>query len=220
MILIIDNDAVSTHTVSEILNYAGIPAAVTRSYRPSAHADRYRAVIFTNPYDDAICEQVKAQISAIPLFAFVNRSAISFYTSKRLYDGVFGIEDISSLFVRRITDHQREFMLPVSGEYRLAGIDASVEYKNECYYFDTPIRLTKTECMILRFVIASFPRAVDAREIANHVFKADKMPEYSNVRTHICSLNKKFAAATSHRPIASIEAGYIAATPITAELCK
>lgn len=223
MILIIDNDTVSTHAICEILNYAGIPSLVTHRYKPSSHADRYRAVLFTSPEDDFVCNEVKAQISDVPLFAFVPKASVSHYLSKRLYDGVMAIDGISSLIIRRITDHQREFMLPVSGEYRLAGIDASVEYKNECYYFDTRIRLTKTECVILRFIIASFPRAVGASEIALHVFKPDKMPDSSNVRTHICSLNKKFAAATGYRPIISAEAGYMANTPITsadASECK
>ena len=213
MILIIDNDTVLTHALSEIFNFAGIPTTIAERYRQVAHPDRYRAVIFTSPEDDSDALAARAQLSRSSLIAVFREHR----EKSKLYDRVVFARSISSGLTRTVAEVQSELSLPSSLEYRLSGIDASVELKNVCYYFDTPIKLTRTECMILRFAIASFPVPVTSRQIAHHVFRRDRMPDESNVRTHICSLNKKFMSAVGRRIISSSEGGYTVLTPVTAE---
>ena len=209
MILIINNDPVIAHAISEILSFAGIPSSTSDRYRPS-EAQKYRAVIFTSADADIHA----GDGCKVPLF-LACADGVTARSACATFSAVFGEGELSSSLLQRISAYQREYMLPVSGVYRLAGIDASVELKNECRYFDTRIRLTRTEAMILRYLIAVFPRTVGSRDIAEHVFRRERMPEESNVRTHICSLNKKFTEVLGKRLVICGEGGYMINTPVT-----
>ena len=99
------------------------------------------------------------------------------------------------------------------GSYSLAGIDAGCDLRLPTY-FDKEIPLTKTETMILRYLIRIYPRKAKAVEILCHAFKSGRDPEVASVRTHISVMNKKFKKEFGKNLISSFEGGgYTVLTP-------
>lgn len=91
------------------------------------------------------------------------------------------------------------------GDYRLAGINASCTHAQVCY-FDAPLPLTRTEAMIVRFLIRTYPQNVPTAQLLRYAFAPTHAPGLSNVRTHICSINRKFRALTE-RNLISVDPG-------------
>ena len=104
-------------------------------------------------------------------------------------------------------------MLPLSAHYRLAGIDASCS-NERVDVFDKAIAFTKTETMILRYLIAYYPTPQSAKRIVKYAYKPTKKPEISSIRTHISVMNKKFREKFGHSLISASEGGgYTVLTP-------
>ena len=81
-------------------------------------------------------------------------------------------------------------------------------------YFGKPLPLTKTEAMILKTLIVTYPRPTSAKEVLKYAFKQNKTPEASNIRTHISVINKKFRAVAERNLIAlTVGEGYVILTP-------
>ena len=99
------------------------------------------------------------------------------------------------------------------GCYSLAGIDAGCDLPRP-KFFENELKLTKTEAMILRYLIRIYPRRAGAKEILLHAFKSGAKPEPASVRTHISVMNKKFKAEYSRAVVSSSEeGGYTVLTP-------
>ena len=103
-------------------------------------------------------------------------------------------------------------LLP-AGIYKLAGINASCDIKSVTF-LDEPVHFTRTEAMILRFLISTYPTPCSPDSIIEHAFRSGKHPEPSAVRTHISVMNKKFRAATGRTLFISVAGeGYVVSTP-------
>ena len=124
-------------------------------------------------------------------------------------------EDIRDLpdFISRYRAFAGGIPVPLPGNYRLCGIDASVT-KREVFYFDDVLHLTKTETAILRFLIRAYPLGLSAAEMLDMLFRPSKRPEASDIRTHISSMNKKFRDLTGRALIfMTPHIGYRISTP-------
>ncbi len=130
-----------------------------------------------------------------------------------LFDKCFGTNIYSSTLATSIAAYLTERGERPLGIYRLAGIDASAD-EARATYFDKDLGFTKTETMILRYLIKVYPTPAVAKDILKYAFRATRRPEVASVRTHISVMNKKFARI-SGMPLTfpSQEAGYVIATP-------
>lgn len=199
MVLIVGKSIREARLISEIFHYMGILSFATVPERAVGEINnRFRAILVCNPEtlnepEEFIRVLKKFSLSA-PVFAISqdkNEYVRSHPRDMMLFDMIFADNTYSSGLYNAITDFQRQNKLPILGEYKLAGFDASA-YLDKPVYFDKPLSFTKTEIMILRYLLRSYPVHVTARDILKFAFKPSKTPEPSNIRTHISVINKKF----------------------------
>ncbi len=221
MILIIDQAFRKAKTLSEIFYYMGVISTPTTPDRALRQVNnRHRAIIISNPEDliwpDELILALKKLSLGSPIFALCSDRIDFISKHKRLsqmFDEVYNDRTFSSTFMRSIAKYQRAHNLPVAGDYKLAGLDASV-FRDGIYYFDTPIPFTKTESMIIRYLIRIYPTPARLTDIMKHAFKQSKRTELSNIRTHISFINKKHKEYIG-RPLifSEMRVGYRILTP-------
>ncbi len=225
MILVIDKSLKNARTIQDLFYYMGIPAAAVNPENAVREiSNRYRAVLISNPESigtlNEFIKTLNTYSLGAPIFALCENPEKFKYENPSyalLFDGIFNSDIKSSEVFYRITDFQTEHKLPQIGDYKLSGIDASV-FRNDVYFFDTPIHFTKTETMILRFLIRSYPSASFAKDLLKYAFKTSKIPEIQSIRTHISVMNKKFKTITGRNLIYSEpRAGYTLFTPELAQ---
>lgn len=210
MILIIDQSKRTRESVSEMFYYMGIlsyPAEPMEALSEISTA--YSAVLVTST--DGIPDP-RDYVSRLRSYAPIPIFALSDGYSE-LFDGCFNPESYSSTVALGIARHLGEMGRHVLGTYRLAGIIADADVAAPTY-FDKPLKFTKTETMILRYLISSYPRPATPAEVLKYAFKASRRPEASSVRTHISVMNKKFTAiAGKPLTLPATDSGYVIATP-------
>ena len=194
MILIINTTKRKAQAVSDIFYYMGVLSyAVTPIEALSEISGLYRAILVLDPENlpdaESFTQKLRAYNSALPIFAITNATT-DFY-SQYSFDKCFPDSIYSSTLVEEIVTYQKERTLPLTAYYRLAGIDASCD-KTNVTVFDNTVTFTKTETMMLRYLIASYPTPQTAKDIIKYSFKPSRKPEITSIRTHISVMNKKF----------------------------
>lgn len=214
MILVIDKTKTAAANLSDTFYYMGILShAVTPSEAFSEVSPMYRAIVITSPesvpdVSDYI-SRLKQYAPEIPIFAvgFLRDVHRSLFVGCFPH-GVYAAEIASGII--RACD-ERGYALP--GHYTLAGIDSSVSGA-ECKYFLDTLPFTKTESMILRTLIRSYPTPISASKILKYAYRTGRAPELPNIRTHIASMNRKFEAVTGRSLIHTMYGkGYEIITP-------
>ena len=191
MILIIDENRQRRNTLAEIFYYMGIPA-VSRAPKEaqSELCESYSAVVFTSLSDTSIKNSVINDFSST-----ASRPVLGAFDAGEnadIFDIVFN-KDASALdILKKITALQVIRGKAPLGTYMLAGLDICAD-RDCAAYLGRMVKLTKTECMILRYLIASYPKPKCSSKILTHAYKPTKMPEEASVRTQISLINKKFS---------------------------
>ena len=223
MILIIHPHKRKASAISDMLHYMGIlsyPATPNEAILEIGGS--YRAVLIVEPEKmaDAEClvERLRKENNGIPIFAISDETLRT--ALKDRFDSVFSNNECSSSVINEIVGYQSKHGLPTTAEYRLAGIDASCTNDSVVVY-DNRIDFTKTETMILRYMIISYPTPQDAKSILRYAFKPLRKPEEASIRTHVSVMNKKFREARGKNLFSAIQGkGYVLATPETIALSK
>ncbi len=200
MILIINNQDGDGYTASSILYYMGILSRTVSEASVVRYAGRLlcgcRAVMVMTPEgleDEERVLTLISSISSVPLYAIGK-------ASKEKYNGVFS--KIDSSVISEIS------YICGAGAYSLGNIDASVT-RVDARSGETKLPFTKTEIMILRYLIASYPTAQNADSILRYCFRTARMPEAASVRTHISVMNKKYRGLLGINLIESVhDEGY------------
>lgn len=192
MILVINESKKDAGSLSDMLYYMGVlSVSATPSGALNEISPVYRAVVIMNPETISDGEDYVKELrsyTASPIFAISN--AID-SNSKFIFDATFKPEVYAAKIYNLIADYTKKCGMKTPGIYKLPGIDASVNLQSaNC--FEKPILLTKTETMILRALIRNYPNPTSARNILKYAFRQAKLPELSNIRTHISIINKKF----------------------------
>ena len=215
MILIIDENRKRRDTIVETFYYMGILSygvSIYGAHQELSHA--YKAILISEPEEltDSInhIRGLREAARDIPLFAISKGTLGS--SILPLFDLEFKSGIYSSVLAREIIDYSRRLGLVPIGSYMLAGLDASCD-KGNAKYFSREVRLTKTEAMILRYLIVSYPTPKSAHEVLAHAYKQTKAPEDAAVRTQISLINRKFHKVKSERLIIRTDTGYLIATP-------
>ena len=213
MILVIDDNTKRKDTLCEIFHYMGILSFGTSAHKAySELTDEYRAILVSEPNEMPDAREYLAELSKyagkIPVFVLSD-------------DPVPGCASISARFpsdiysselVNSIINYLDERSLPSLGKYLLAGLDAGCDI-GEVRFMSEKMSFTKSEAMIIRYLIVSYPNPKSARDILLHTSKPGKLPDPSVIRTHISVINKKFKASRERNLIAQTECGYRIITP-------
>lgn len=186
MILITDIDKGRRETVAEMFYYMGIPArAIDPCEIENEISDEYSALLFTSadrtPDVNGICSRLRDTVMT---------TIVAISEENGDFDMVFPRGTRSSDIATAVSRYRRERGLEPLGHYEHMGINASAD-SGAPTYLGEPLPLTRTEAMILRYLIKTYPRPVCAQDILNFAFRPSRAPEASSVRTHISIMNKK-----------------------------
>lgn len=216
MLLIIDANKRTAESISDIFYYMGILSrAVSPSEALNEISSIYKAALISEPESFADIKDFTAKLTSycsdILLFSISeNPNDISF---RDIFVKNYHMNTYSSLLAKDIANELTARGLSPIGSYKLAGIDASCGLP-VVRSFDIPIPFTKTEVMILRYLISSYPIPQTPKSILKYAFKQNRRPDITGIRTHISMMNKKFREIRDRNVIVSIpERGYVVSTP-------
>ena len=216
MLLIISQSKKTARRISEsfylmsILSYGTTPHEAL-----SEVSNLYRAALIVDPnaFPDIIdyVARIKSYNNALPVFALTDNDNSKNWND--LFDGVFTKLQFTPTLATKIIEYANNNNRARIGDYYLAGFDAS-SHTLGVRYFHTSLDLTKTEAMILRFLIRSYPAPQRAENILKYAFRPSRTPEAASIRTHLSLMNKKFEEGIGRRLIIlEPRKGYLILTP-------
>ena len=217
MLLIISKNKRDRDAFAETFYYMGILAYGVAPQAALGEIGRgFRAALFIgdglSEYEELVTAMRKYSLSC-PVFALGEPDDARY----AFFDSVLSWEGYVSELACQIISSQKERGFSALGEYRAGGIDASSN-RTSIDYFGREIHLTKTEAMIFRYLISCYPVPQKAANILKYAFRSGRMPQITNIRTHISVINSKFSEAFSS-PIIGSETG-IGYTILTPEHIK
>lgn len=220
MLLIVNTSEKSGNAIAEIFHYMGIISVQKKPHDAlSEICTRYSAVLicepqaFPDPRD--YMHRLRSYGANIPMFALVVDPSTFAYEG--LFDGVFPEHIFSSSIATAMIRYCQNKHIHAVGDYRLAGIDAT-PVRKDVIYFGAPLHLTKTEAMIVRFLIRCFPNRSPTKDVLRYAYRPSRSPDPSNIRTHVSIINKKARALTGRNLIDLVQReGYRIVTPILFE---
>ncbi len=216
MILIVHPSPKQAKEIADVFYYMGIPASARRPKEALSEVSLYyRAILICNPSSlpspEEYAERIRAVSGGVPLFALAETTEDFAFVS--LFEETFDSEDSSARILLKIREIQRRKSLPLLGAYSLAGLSLDCDLARP-YYCDTPIDFTKTEAMILRYLVRTYPDGADVHHILRYAMRPSSLSDPSGIRTHIWGINRKFQKVTGRRLITSIPGeGYRIMTP-------
>ena len=217
MILVINKSRKDAESLAAAFRYMGIVARGETPERACAElSPQYRIILIDEPNnlpdESEYVARLRSYISDIPIVALTENSDLL----KARYETNAKRSATAAQLYRVICDICNKVGKYPPGEYMLAGINASVE-QGVVTYFSEPISLTKTERLLLRFLIRAYPYPITAKAVLKHTFSQTKAPEASSIKTHICSINRKFKKHINRNLIVSLDGGYVVMTAMLAK---
>lgn len=217
MILIINRSMKQGNALADAFKRMGIVSRAETPYKAmSAISHLYRLIIIADPStlpdEREYVKNLRSYASEIPIMALTD----SENADSSLYELVESkTATAANLYksIKRFFSTSRKFP---PGEYLLVGLDASANSRFVTN-FSTVIALTKTESMVLRTLIRSYPIPLSAKEILKYAFSQSKLPDPTSIRTYVCSINKKFNHRFERKLVISLDGGYVVLTPQLAE---
>ena len=216
MLLIISKNKKLAKSVADTFYYMSILAyAATPHEALSEISGIYRAALIINPSEfpdirDFVI-RLKSYNTDIPVFALTNGENEPCYPD--VFEQTFNKPTFTPSLAEKIIKFANETNRAKIGDYRLAGFDASSNVLGVNYFYNK-VELTKTEAMILRYLIRSYPIPKRGEDIIKYAFKSSRAPEAAGIRTHISLMNKKFEQYLGKRMLAFVpHRGYVILTP-------
>ena len=216
MLLIICQSKKLAKSVEETFYYMSILAyGATPHEALSEVSGIYRAALIINPdgfpdINDYV-NRLKSYKLDLPVFALTESESKPYYSD--IFDAIFIKPTMTPHLASKIIDYANKNNRAKIGDYRLAGFDASSNLLGVTY-FDRKITLTKTEAMILRYLLRVYPIPQSASKIIKYAFRPSNTPEEASIRTHISGMNKKLNEATGRKMIVHVpRKGYLILTP-------
>ena len=187
MILITDTDKTRRDTVAEMFYYMGVLSkAVPPEEVEREISQEYSALLFSSAKETPGAEEISAKVRGLGMATVV---AITDEASDA-FDLTFSPGTYAAAIAAAISEHRGMMGLFPLGRYECMGIDASADRSTPSYLGEA-LPLTRTEAMILRYLIRIYPRPATPGEILRYAFRGSRTPELSSVRTHISIMNKK-----------------------------
>ncbi len=210
MILFASKSRAESERFAENFNIMGyLATASTGATALNTLTPMYHALVLINPNNIASADSILYHNSVglkVPVFALGDTSDKRFL---EVFKADISTSSLSKKIIRRLALCDKHII----GKYKCAGFDCSASLSN-IFFFDEQIKLTITEKMILRYLTVSYPLPVSAEEIIAHAIRPSRKPEPSAIRTHICSMNKKFKSSLGRPMIEFFDRrGYLLITP-------
>ncbi len=206
MILVIDESKKAALNLAGAFSYMGfLSVGVTPSEATDELSALYRAVVVTSaPRITSLSELVYKlrELSAAPIFSVTDKPGTEM---SALFDDEIERGAYAAVIAERIIEYCDAHDAPIPGHYTAAGIDVSADLDGATYFWQ-PIPFTKTECMILRYLIRTYPMPASAQKILKYAYRPSRRPDAANIRTHISIMNKKFKGVTG-MPLIEAEFG-------------
>ena len=222
MLLIISRSKRLAVSLSDTFYYMSILSyPATPKEALSEISTNYHAAIIIEPtsFPDIkdYIERIRSLVREMPIFA------ISSENSEQL-EGVFlqtfTHNTSSPKIAAQIIESCKNLGIRTIGSYKLAGFNASADKVGISYFYSKPT-LTKTESMILRYLICSYPIPQSSEAIIRHAFRTTRAPEAASIRTHISAINKKLMKISGRKMIHLAQReGYYIMTPEISESKK
>ena len=218
MILIIHPILKQAKESADVFYYMGIPASARRPKEALSEVSLfYRAILICNPSSlpspEEYVERMRAIGGGTPVFALAESATD--YAFSSLFEATFDSTDSSARILLKIREIQADKSLPLLGAYSLAGLSLDCDLSRP-HYCDRPMDFTKTEAMILRYLIRTYPESADVHHIMRYAMRPSSLSDPAGIRTHIYGINRKFLSKTGRRLIKSIPGeGYRIVTPET-----
>ena len=180
--------------------YIGIPAtAIDYKSALSENYDAYSAIIIINPEKINGTEEIISKLHSgkekPAVFALCDDKQYIEKT-RGIFSKILDRATYSPMLFDTIAAFTKKNNRNSPGIYKLCDINASLNLPNTLYK-NVSIPFTKTENMILRVLIRFYGKPVSSSEILKYAFRQSRVPELSNVRTHISIMNKKFRSKTN-----------------------
>ena len=214
MILIINRSKRDAKNLAEMFYLMGIIAhGATPTEALSEISLQYKVAIIMSP---SVLPDKEDYVSRLRSYAKIPIIAMTDEPSGHdidIFDLIIKKSTYGSKIIETIRRYCESIGIEPPGKYRLDGINASAQSKTPTYLF-SELPLTRTELMVLRTLIITYPRRTPASEILKYAFRQSRAPELSNVRTHISVINRKFREKIGKNLIGYIDGrGYIILTP-------
>ena len=215
MILVIDESKKAAVNLAGAFSYMGfLSVGVTPSEATREISPLYRAVVVTSlPRITSPKELVDKlrMISSAPIFSITDKPGGE---CAEIFDKEIKRGAYAAVIAERLIEYCDAHELPIPGHYTTLGIDASADLNGASYLWQA-LPFTKTECMILRFLIRAYPTPVSADRILKYAYRPARRPDAANIRTHISIMNKKFREVTGRSLIeAEFGEGYRIIAPV------
>ncbi len=214
MILIINRTKRDAVNLAEMFYLMGILAhGATPIEALSEISLQYKVALVVSPETLADRADFVSRLRSyanIPIIALTDTSDVR---DGKIFDFILKRSSYGSKIIESIRRFCESAGIQPPGAYSLDGIKASAASKVPTF-IHSELPLTKTETMVLRTLIKTYPRRVPASEVLKYAFRQSRLPDISNVRTHISVINKKFRAMRGENLIAFEEGrGYVILTP-------
>ena len=215
MLLIISRNKRNASALSDTFYYMSLlsfPATPKEALSEISPIYKAALILEPNTFPDIrdFIAKIHGYDKTIPIFAISKDNADHL---SDLFCMIFVENDSSPKIFSQIINYCDMNGYDKPGTYKLAGFDASSDKVGVSYFYYKP-KLTKTETMILRYLIATYPVPQNADAILKHSFRISRIPEAASVRTHISSINKKIHKISGRRIIElSSGRGYFIMTP-------
>lgn len=214
MILVIDKTKKKAEQTSGVFRYMGVlatPCAPTDAARIFSHI--YRAILIVEPKSmpelTFMLPKLDHKKLGIPLFALS-------HAEDPRFDLTISPSKSSASVLTEMNKYIVSQKLKPIGEYMMCGIDATVT-KGNATYLGSRLPFTRTELMILKYLMVNYPSPRSVSDILSHSFNPSRSPEPGGVRTHISVMNKKFRTKYGRNIIEHVPGtGYVLLTTETA----
>lgn len=216
MILVIDENRKAAANLAGAFSYMGfLSVGVTPSEALEEISPLYRAVIVTSAAKiTSLADFVRLlrERADTPIFSIADKPCCE---DALIFDGVIERGAYAAVIAERIIEYCDGRGLLIPGHYTALGIDVSADLEGATYFWQA-LPFTKTECMILRYLIRAYPTPVSAERILEYAYRPSRRPDAANIRTHISIMNKKFKGVTGKQLIeAEFGEGYRIIAPVS-----
>ena len=170
MLLVISKSKKIARDIAETFHYMSILSyGATPHEALSEVSTLYRAALIADPevFPDINDFVVRLKsYSNLPVFALTEKEPENYYYD--IFDGIFTRPTFTPSLAEKIIRFANDNNKTKIGSYLLAGLDASSDKIGVHYFYDR-INFTKTEAMILRYLIRSYPIPQSAKSILKYI---------------------------------------------------
>ncbi len=206
MILVINEDTGLCDSITEMFRICGMPCYGTNTEEAMSEPEQlYSILLLPSPYAPreivSTVKKLREKFKGLPIckVGIPNTEEPCIFDTiiypSTKFDGV--CLSLDNLVLQSFN----------IGKYQKGVLKAYID-EGDVFYNTAKLGLTKTESIILRCLILSSPYGCQKEELLKYCFRRGSYTEASAIRTHICSINKKFNDISGQRLILSEKKKY------------